>query len=817
MANTVQLKKDGQIVYPITDRSCIIGLEEGPVMSCRYAWDGTTTPDVTKIPAGVTVEYNSNTYTGTLAASASTVGYQYLVYNPTSTEFDRYATDATGGSYAWKAMGDTTIQSPDIADNLTTNDSTKALSAKQGKILNEELEGLEAKVDELEDGYIAPSYTLMNGAINTNGSVGSGTTYKHTTAIPVKKGQKVKVSTAGYAFALISKDENGTYTPQMTVDSGDANVPATYIWIAPNDMNISVSVKSTIAFSIGIETDYLQRIEFLEGEIADLDETLSAEINTIKTGQEQNYVSGKYLSVVGGQLTEVEAEGWGITDFVPYTYDNPVEWRYANDGSAPGRSIAFFNSNKEYITNAYWGATSVGVRIITSSEIQTWANGAAFIRASFKIGDGCYIKENGTTTWQPQKGSLGLQMLQEEITGIGGDVANLNTRVTALENGAVDDSAEILNKFKDSAIVGISSMIGTQVPKVKNKFLCFLHISDIHGDAERMKRAITFANSQNNITAILATGDFSQSEWNNNGFEKTFTELYQTADIPMLPVIGNHDVGLSKKIYSTNPNTNSAVGARFISPFMTALGCVQGGTDAGYYYKDFSSFKVRLIVVNEYEMPRVPNAGNTELKYSIWGRYFSQEQADWLVSTLNSVQSGWSVIIATHQLIDVFSKYDNEFKGAVNYSNADVEMAQVGMLQDIVDAYIAKGTLTKTYSVSGADTTEVPDVSVSADFSGANGEFICYINGHTHNDGTGQSSYAQSKQVNINVTTGSANVANQAVYDDLYRDNDTIAQDAFNLVAFDTINKKIRMLRIGANVTMDMKRRDYALIPYSQS
>lgn len=550
----------------------------------------------------------------------------------------------------------------------------------------------------------------------------------------------------------------------------------------------------------------------LSQEVSDLEN----EVNTIKTGSTQNYESGKYLSVVGGQLTEVEEEGWGITDFVPYTYDNPVEWRYANDGTAPGRNIAFFNSNKEYITNAYWGGTSTGVKDITSAGIRQYAQGAAFIRASFKIGDNCYIKEDGTTTWQPQEGGLGLQILQDEITVIDADVANLDERVTALENGNVDDSAAILNKFKESAIVSIAAKIGQQIPKVKDNFLCFLHISDIHGDAERMKRAIEFANSQNNITAILATGDFSQSEWTNDGFEKCFTELYQTANIPMLPVIGNHDVGLKKKIY--NPvNSNQAVGARFISPFMTALECVHGGTDAGYYYKDFSSFQVRLIVVNEYEMPRVPNSGNTELKYSIWGRYFSQAQADWLVSTLNSVQSGWSVIIATHQLIDVFGKYDNEFKGAVNYSNADVELAQVGMLQDIVDAYIAKGTLTKTYSVSGADTTEVPDVSVSADFTGANGEFICYINGHTHNDGTGQSSYAQAKQVDINVTTGSANVANQAVYDDLYRDNDTIAQDAFNLVAFDTINKKIRMLRIGANVTMDMKRRDYALIPYSQS
>lgn len=278
MANTVQLKKDGQIVYPVTDVSLIIGLQ-----------------DAIKLPPIKTTTLPT--------ASAETAGKMYYVGPDANDEYERYITSAVNGSYEWIDLGGTEIPLPSIADNLTTDDANTALSAKQGKVLNEEIKGLEAKVDALEDGYIAPSYTLINGGINTNGSVGSGTTYKHTTTIPVKKGQKVKVSTAGYNFALISKDENGTYTPQMNVTSGDANVPATYIWTAPNDMNISVSVKSTIAFSIGIETDYLQRIDSLEEktEATELavfggDKVYSGSF-PMTAGQTNQYSSGSYCNI----------------------------------------------------------------------------------------------------------------------------------------------------------------------------------------------------------------------------------------------------------------------------------------------------------------------------------------------------------------------------------------------------------------------------------------------------------------------------------------------------------------------------------------
>lgn len=70
-------------------------------------WDGASVPVVANIPAGVTVTYNSTTYTGTMAAGASTLGNIYLVPNGTSQ--DMYITATSGGSYVWVKTGSTAI------------------------------------------------------------------------------------------------------------------------------------------------------------------------------------------------------------------------------------------------------------------------------------------------------------------------------------------------------------------------------------------------------------------------------------------------------------------------------------------------------------------------------------------------------------------------------------------------------------------------------------------------------------------------------------------------------------------------------------
>lgn len=154
-SNVRQLLDNGVPVYPITDKSLVIGLQDVPFESYVVAWDGASTPVPSNIPAGVVVTYNTTDYTGTLAAGSATAPYLYLVASASQQgEYDRYIVTHTGSTYAWTQLGSTAPVSPVIADNLTTNDASKALSAKQGKILGEEVGELEAKVTDLYGGTI---------------------------------------------------------------------------------------------------------------------------------------------------------------------------------------------------------------------------------------------------------------------------------------------------------------------------------------------------------------------------------------------------------------------------------------------------------------------------------------------------------------------------------------------------------------------------------------------------------------------------------------------------------------------------------------
>lgn len=99
MSNTVQLTKNGQPIYPITDSSLVIGLKEGALMDSIIAYDGESIPVVSDIPSGVVVSYEGTDYTGTLAANSLTSGKIYLTPSSIQGEYDRYMVNAINGSY----------------------------------------------------------------------------------------------------------------------------------------------------------------------------------------------------------------------------------------------------------------------------------------------------------------------------------------------------------------------------------------------------------------------------------------------------------------------------------------------------------------------------------------------------------------------------------------------------------------------------------------------------------------------------------------------------------------------------------------------
>ena len=183
MPNTVQLKRNGQIVYPITDVSCVMGLEEGAITEAILCWDGASTPVVADIPAGVVVTYNTTNYTGTLAASASTVGKIYMVATGTNNVYDRYMTFASGQNYSWQNIGNTTI---DL--------STYATQA--------ELEQLEAKVDDLNNAVeIVPQTNALSysSADDSPNSINTST-------------NKWEAHPVGYAYMMLPVIPGAKYT-----------------------------------------------------------------------------------------------------------------------------------------------------------------------------------------------------------------------------------------------------------------------------------------------------------------------------------------------------------------------------------------------------------------------------------------------------------------------------------------------------------------------------------------------------------------------------------------------------------------------------
>lgn len=122
MPNAVQLTKKGQPIYPRTDVSLVVGLQDAiklpPVK-------------VTTLPT----------------ASAETAGKMYYVGPDGNGEYERYITSiGDNNTYDWIDLGDTSIPLPSIADNLTTDDANTALSAKQGVVLSGQVSQLGAKV-----------------------------------------------------------------------------------------------------------------------------------------------------------------------------------------------------------------------------------------------------------------------------------------------------------------------------------------------------------------------------------------------------------------------------------------------------------------------------------------------------------------------------------------------------------------------------------------------------------------------------------------------------------------------------------------------
>lgn len=453
----------------------------------------------------------------------------------------------------------------------------------------------------------------------------------------------------------------------------------------------------------------------------------------------------------------------------------------------------------------------------------------------------------------------------------------------------IDDS-----KDKEKYLVSMAARANTASGSLENletKRLCFAWITDSHNDVIRYRRFINYVNHYKGyIDAVLHTGDMNKMADNDNGFVNTV--LQYTTDIPLMPVLGNHDAhgnvnGDHQALTSGDQLWN---GSKYILPFGGEN--VTMGSDNCYYYRDFTTQKIRVIAINDYDRPRFVEgngwitttdaeeiasavdwtAGTSYAvddvvlykglylkcttagtlvddgvtwratrvplsKYRVDCRHLGQAQVEFIIEAMN-VPSGWGIIFTAHEVLESFSAShtlaDNKWNARNNLTSNVVGLSfgQNGyIIQDLITAYLGRTTLSKTYKAINPSPTPLtgtlvnntdimPDVVVNADFTSAVGDVICMLSGHSHADGCYYSNRIEGFNVVQIVSATSCYISkgleNRFFSGDLLKGGD-VSKDCFNLISFDTTEKKIYLTRIGADVNDNFDKRDYTVISYAHT
>lgn len=322
-------------------------------------------------------------------------------------------------------------------------------------------------------------------------------------------------------------------------------------------------------------------------------------------------------------------------------------------------------------------------------------------------------------------------------------------------------------KYNDSVIannLGIQDKINQANHYRRNntKPLCLAHISDLHLDKIRLQRFTNFINNIKNIDDAICTGDMT----NNYSDGMTYWDSVSGTE-RILTCIGNHDGLANHNVdwYSGQCTMLEAYN-KFINPYISNWNVTH---DVGktYYYKDYNSEKIRLIVLDS--MRSGTDATN---------------QNTWLESVLSIAKSkGYSVVCATH-CVPQTSK--------VNYIDCSFNSINL-KYEDEYDTCVTNTIYQQTVQ----------------NFIDDDGKFITWICGHTHVDFV----YTTSEFPNqLWIVVACGLLSNNL---DIDRTDGTKNQDAFNILTFDTNTELVKVIRVGADRDRSMRHLGTMSIDYN--
>lgn len=296
MADISRIQMPSGNVYDIKDAVARQAIAGG--VSFIIAWNGSSTPVVADIPAGVVVTYNGTDYTGTLAADSSQAGAFYLVASSDTAQniYSEYVAIGTTGSKTWEKLGDTTIDLSDLGA-LAYKDSVSLNKGTGDNVLGEATT------------FTNGTSSVTFGAHTTDKVLGSDATFT-TTVTPATT--NIKATASGTAVAADGTDTFVKSYPGTTSKLATTTVPNV---TGNSDVTIpnvtSAGSASTWSFSIGTGSDAETLIiSGSNGTAPTLGTALSASKVTLGTAKT---VATGSLSASGGGGTVMTGLGTATT------------------------------------------------------------------------------------------------------------------------------------------------------------------------------------------------------------------------------------------------------------------------------------------------------------------------------------------------------------------------------------------------------------------------------------------------------------------------------------------------------------------------
>lgn len=348
-----------------------------------------------------------------------------------------------------------------------------------------------------------------------------------------------------------------------------------------------------------------------------------------------------------------------------------------------------------------------------------------------------------------------------------------------LKNSITDDIS-ILNYFVENDNFDVG---GTMQPfykkrqdeiieKLNKDLFSFLVLTDGHhqtggyapNQLAHYQNATTLTKKTDKIDALILGGDNINGYYDRN---RILTETEQVTSLvfntisdstDVLFSFGNHDNGVGQN------GKNKPEQCLLLSEIKKLY-----NLDELYYFRDYEEYKVRLIILNSFDLPETTNEDGTYKYNFIEQSGFGGEQLKWLAEKALILPSNeWHVVIFSH------AQLSGSFGTIPQYNTTEI-------------ITILNGFQNGTSVSINKPLNELP-VFIESDFSiQGKGVLAAFINGHVHSDG-------QMIYKGINCIMSQASLCYE---NDEKRKVGTESEDSWDVFSIDKANRTISIYRFG--------------------